>query len=63
MLTPGSGGEVVRATFTAAFDAHEHHPLEGRSYGPDRCRRCGEGSWPQAPLPQAPAVIDDSERW
>lgn len=38
-------------TFLADFTAREQHTIEIRSYGPDRCRKCGRDSWPQQPLP------------
>lgn len=42
---------MLQDTFLAEFVATEQHQIELRSYGPDRCRKCGRDSWPQQPLP------------
>jgi hypothetical protein len=42
---------VAHSSFSATFEAKEHHEVEARSYGPGRCRKCEKDSWPQNPLP------------
>lgn len=45
-----NAGEVVGHDFYAGFTAIEYHILNPGSAGPDTCRKCGEKSWPHAPL-------------
>jgi hypothetical protein len=42
---------VAHTSFSATFEAEEHHEVGARSYGPGRCRKCEKDSWPQNPLP------------